>query len=82
MAPTQRDLEREAAMVATLHRIRGDARQYARLYREAHPQATSAQCYRPAIFAAIHAADRGATYWAILADRAKRIHAALWRMRP
>lgn len=81
MAPSQRDLERDAAMVATLHRIRAEARHYARLYREAHPQATIAQCFRPVIFAAIHAGDPKATYWAILAERAKRLHAALWRVR-
>lgn len=80
MTLSQPELEREAEMVATLHRIRREARHYARLYHEAHPSAIPTQCVRPVVFAAIHAIDAGATYWDILAERAKRVHAALRRM--
>ena len=81
MTPSRRELEREAAMVARLHRIRRETRAYARLYHEAHPQATWAQCCRPAVFAALHTAEPGHQFWAILADRARRLHAALSRWR-
>lgn len=77
---SKRDLEREAAMLESLRKIRREAQRYARLHQEAHPDATVAQCFRPAIFAALRAAEPEHNFWEIVRERARRVRAALARV--
>lgn len=77
---TKLELEREAAMLESLYRIRLEAQRYARLHQEAHPAATVTQCFRPAVFAALRAAEPEHTYWEIVRERARRVRLALERL--
>lgn len=65
--------EREAAMILTLFRLREQARLYARLYHEAHPDAPETECYRSAIAAAQHSAEPEHAFWGILSTRIIKI---------